>query len=285
MFTGRICCRCVFIAVFFFTCFHSVLRAENAVVLRSRGVGMFSMVFDVLSLMQSYENSLFDYVEVDFGTTGCYYDRRYGSNWWRYYFHPIVYGHKTGKTREIYGGEFGVDPWEIDLRTSRQEAHRLLSKYVKVLPHIEEKINRFVKKEFRGYVIGIHYRGTDKITEAPRVPYEVVDAKLKETIKQLGGQPYTLFIATDEGNFMQYMLTRYPDKICFLHQAQYSFDGQPLHLSSSQKYKHGEDAVLDCLLLSKTNLLIRTSSNLSKCSTYFNPNLKVIELNQRFTNR
>ncbi len=279
---GRTSYRYVCVAFIFLCILPLNLQAQTSVVLRSRDAGMFSIFYDVLALLQSYENSRFDYVEVNFGTTGCYYDPSYGSNWWGYYFQPVVLGHKSGPVKEVYGGDEGVNPWDIELRTSRAEAHRLIGKYIKLHAHVEEKINKFVKKQFRGYTIGIHYRGTDKISEAPRMPYEYVDAKLQETMQRLGHQRYTIFVATDEGDFIRYMLTRYGDKICFLHQALRSFDGQPLHVTTSQKYKHGEDAVLDCLLLSKTDLLIRTSSNLSKCSTYFNPHLEVIELNQRY---
>ena len=45
--------------------------------------------------------------------------------------------------------------------------------------------------------------------------------------------------------------------------------------------KEVENALIDCILLSKTDLLIRTSSNFSLASTFFNPKLPVIELSKR----
>ncbi len=56
-----------------------------------------------------------------------------------------------------------------------------------------------------------------------------------------------------------------------------------VHLSNRNQYKIGEESILDALLLSKCDLLVRTSSNLSLWSTYFNPDLPVILLNERRT--
>ncbi len=61
-----------------------------------------------------------------------------------------------------------------------------------------------------------------------------------------------------------------------------SNDMAPLHLKLSNNYLHGEEAFIDCLLLSKGDVLIRTSSNLSLWSTYFNPIMPVIALNARY---
>ncbi len=47
-------------------------------------------------------------------------------------------------------------------------------------------------------------------------------------------------------------------------------------------YQLGEEALIDSLLLSKCNLLIRTSSNLSLWSTYFQPDIPVILLSERY---
>ncbi|MEI6790088.1 MAG: hypothetical protein WCK42_02780, partial [Myxococcaceae bacterium] len=74
----------------------------------------------------------------------------------------------------------------------------------------------------------------------------------------------------------------FPHQVVYLPEVKRSKDGKPLHLGKQQgQYESGLDALMDCLVLSKTNLLIRTSSNLSRWSAYFNPDLPVIELNKR----
>lgn len=67
--------------------------------------------------------------------------------------------------------------------------------------------------------------------------------------------------------------------------AQRSSNGEPgVHFINKNNYSLGEEALIDACLLSKCDLLIRTSSNLSLWSTYFNPSLPTILLNHRYAN-
>jgi hypothetical protein len=156
-----------------------------------------------------------------------------------------------------------------------------------VKPHIEEKVNQIVEDSF-GYssIIGVHYRGTDKWTEAPIAPYDNVAAHVDEIIAQLqeiGHSDIKIFIATDEQNFLDYMRVRYPSKVVCYEESERSIDGVCVHLSGTggTPYQKGEDALIDCLLLAKTDILLKTSSNLSLCATYFNPDIPVIHMTSR----
>ena len=63
-------------------------------------------------------------------------------------------------------------------------------------------------------------------------------------------------------------------------------NNNPVHYFNPKNvspYKLGKEAVIDCLLLSKCNHLIRTSSCLSLVSEYFNPQLTDTLLNKRIT--
>jgi len=56
-----------------------------------------------------------------------------------------------------------------------------------------------------------------------------------------------------------------------------SATNQVVHTGPNRNpYECGEASIIDCILLSQTNVLIRTASNLSECSRYFNPELPVI---------
>lgn len=257
-------------------------QPQNCVLLQSRDSGMFSIFFDVIALLQSYENGFFSYVEVNFGKTGLYYDKTYGPNWWEYYFQPVIHGVKTQPPRRILGLEEGVDPWKVELETSKHEVNRIIKKYISVKPAIQDEINAFANRHFqKNFVIGIHYRGTDKKFEAPRVGYEQVTKHVLETVDKLKTDKYKIFVATDEKAFLDYMVSIFQDKVCWVKEVQHSTDNTPMHMRSDNRFLMGKSAVMDCMLLSKTNLLIRTSSNLSKVSMYFNPKLEVIEVSQR----
>ena len=61
-----------------------------------------------------------------------------------------------------------------------------------------------------------------------------------------------------------------------------SSDGRPIDVvNEDRNHKKGVDAVIDCILLSRCQVLIRTSSNLSLCSTLFAPEMPVILLNRK----
>ncbi len=159
---------------------------------------------------------------------------------------------------------------------SREEAHRLIEKYIVVKKPLQKKIEAFIKNHFQdSFIIGIHYRGTDKISEAPRISYEKVFKEIEKAIK--GHDSYKLFVATDEQAFLDAISVRYKGKVIFI-EAIRSTNGKAIHSSQKNGYQKGEEAVLDCVLLSKTNLLLRTASCLSACSTFFNPTLPVILL-------
>jgi hypothetical protein len=249
--------------------------------LRCRDAGLFSMFNDVLAFVKSHEQGFFPSIEVDFDQYGHYYDPKYGRNWWTYYCYPICIGIKDKDTKitEVY-----VNAWETELHTTREEAFRLIKKYIHIKPHIKEKVNSFQKNYFGDhFVIGVHYRGTDKILEAPIVPYKLVYKEIKKILKKFKKSDFLLFVATDEQLFLDDITRRFPNRVCYNEDAIHSKNGRPVHLDGSHnKYKVGEDAIIDSLLLSKCDILLRTSSNLSLWSTFFNPYISTIELNQRY---
>lgn len=80
------------------------------------------------------------------------------------------------------------------------------------------------------------------------------------------------------------MKSIFPLQVCNLENIYRSSNSLlPIHKSNVNPYESGKAAILDMILLSKTNLLLRTSSNLSLWSTYMSPDLPVIELNKRHT--
>lgn len=258
-------------------------KKTNDIMLVSRESGLFSLYFDVLALLRGYENHSFDSVYVNFGTNGLYYDKTVGPNWWEYYFLPVKYGEQpkhVGQFKFTPGNSALINTKSTEATLSRQEANFLINKYIKIQPSLLVEIDQFAYYNFNEYIIGVHYRGTDKWCEAPRVKYQdVLDAIDREILFVEGN--YKIFVATDEEAFLKTMLSAYPNKVCYLDEAPRSNTKVATHYKYKNQYLNGKCAVKDCLLLSKANVLIRTSSNLSLVSTYYNPSLRVIELNSR----
>lgn len=269
---------CLFL---FFPFFPYAEQPNNTfIVLIDRESGMFSEFNDVLTLLDSYEKGYFKGVHVNFDK-GLYFDEKVGPNWWEYYCNPIHLGQEDqAEIKRVTGLQIPHAIRRKQLITyDRQAAHDLIRKYIHVRPYLTKKVSQFVEQNFKShFVIGVHYRGTDKKIAAPRVKYQEVLKEIKKKIAKVK-KNYRIFIATDEQDFIDYMKIIFPKKILYLKSVTRSKDGSPVHIRADSPYKVGEDAILDCLLLSKTDYLIRTTSNLSLWSTYFNPVLPFKDLN------
>lgn len=253
--------------------------------------GLFWSMINVIGVLKLYEEGYYVGVKVDFGSDqryGIYHDPLRGSNWWNYYFEPIHVGDESlgplfctihGNSKTSFGNL-------TEFHTCRQQCHELIKKYIHIRPHIQKKIDDFTAHNFKEhFIIGVHYRGTDKSNEAPRAAYDVVLDKLSRLINALETnilpEEIKIFVATDEQPFLEYLNSAYPGKIVF-YDALRSTNGHAIHYSEKvQNYKKGEDAIIDCLLLSSCHLLVKTSSNLSLCSSYFNPDVPVFHLTSR----
>lgn len=256
-----------------------VLEREGA-----HPAGLFAEFCTVLGMLEHYETwrSRYAGVKVNFRDQGLYYDPEGGENWWEYYFEPIDIGGSEGSA-----GLRVIDTYQrvhFALRTARKMnragGHRLIGKYVRVRSHIQREVDSFVRENFEGaHVIGIHYRGTDKSAEALRVPYETVLAAVQQKLLAADAKRRRLFLASDEQAFLDWMLERFPDELIF-RKALRATDGQPLHYRKACARQQGEEAVIDCLLLSRCRFLIRTASNLGLCATFFNPSLPTLLLAQ-----
>ena len=241
--------------------------------------GFFSVFNTVLGALDHYDQNK-DHVSlmVNFEDQGHYYDATKGENWWQYYFEPIKLGNDQSYQDKFPTYQKIIFSLEAQFGMPRERGAELIEKYVRVKPHIREKLDTFVNEHFNNLpVIGIHYRGTDKKSEAPTVPY-------LDVIEQIAGEinkcpESMIFVATDDENFLSLIKEQFPHKIIALDAIR-SRTEDPVHTSSlGDRYKKGEDAILDCLLLSKCSKLFKMASNLSDTSLKFNPALPFVRLN------
>lgn len=250
--------------------------------------GMFSIFLTVAGFLQYYDSAKDQFLgaQLNFEDKGLYYDPNYGPNWWEYYCEPICLGYALKPQVPIREFYYEQDcAWlaaQIEFKTTREQVFNLIQKYIHIKPHLQEKLNTFMKLHFNAdFIIGIHYRGTDKDREAPKVSYQTVFNEINQCIQKLElNDSYKIFVATDEQQFLDALQRQFPDRV-IAYEAIRSTTGVPVHHLASHCYQKGEEALLDCLLLSNCHFLIRTSSNLSLWSTYFNPTLPVVLLNDR----
>jgi hypothetical protein len=244
--------------------------------------GMFATTNQILGQLCLYEMGKYPPLTglaVDFDVSGLYYDPLHGPNWWNYYFEPISVGVKENAPITSCPKSRFLEAIAARFQLPRARAAEMVKKYIHVKRSFLEKVDQYVSLYFKDFfIIGVHYRGTDKEKEAPRVSYETVFKKILESIPP--NRPTRIFVATDEAPFLEEIERRFPDQILAI-KAHRSEGGVGIHFSQKDPYELGEEALTDALLLSRSHLLIRTSSNLSLWSTYFNPKLPVILLNRR----
>jgi hypothetical protein len=263
-------------------------------VIRPPPYGFFSvMSFVASSLFAFYYDgqrsvaiqSQYDGIRVDFGNIGLYYDSNRGTNWWTYYFEGIERGDTSGQ--EVILDSLGRGPM-IEHYMSTTQMIQVIQKHFIMKSDVRAQINRSLDQLFTPeyFVIGIHYRGTDKCIEAPRVVYERVLERLAEArTANTTHKPVRYFVATDEHDFLTFMMRNFTaDMVVFVGdvcRSSAAGASTHVHTHANDRFRGGINAFSDCYLLSCCDFLVRTSSNLSLWSTYFSPRMPVIELSQR----
>ncbi len=260
---------------------------KSYVVLQAReGAGMFSMFSDVLGLLNAYEQGKVCGLEIDFGKEGVYFSEENGENWWMYYCEPIQLGSKIHTLKGVLGEVPNLP--EREFWSNRSQAHQIIQKYIRFKPHILEKVERFSEKHLAGnVVIGVHYRGTDWFSENEfsLLDYSAFAKEVQRTLQTLGNPTnYQVFIATDETGFVKHMEKMFPGHICYVKENYRTSDKVPLHKDTRYNpAKQGEEAILDCLLLSKSDYFIGTCSNLSQWALMLNPEMPAKDLTNKIS--
>lgn len=177
-------------------------------------------------------------------------------------------------------GELGLEK-NYDTIMNLKLATNLINKYLDTKEDVISEVDDFCYKHFcNRRILGVHYRGTDKVDEAPLVDYDRVIRNIEyyiEKFPEIGG----IFISSDNINFIEYIekvsLSR---TIIYRNDSFRSRDDKPIHkVPCINRYDMNRDALINCLILSRCNALIKGASILSGWSKLFNPQLSLIMLN------
>ncbi len=192
-------------------------------------------------------------------------------------------GEESLKFAKIFAiGELGLDR-NYDEFLNLDLADYLIKKYLVLHDDIVKEVDGFCQEHFAGRtMLGVHYRGTDKSTEAGHVSYEKVEENIAwymEKNTDIDG----LFISTDDHNFLEYISGRPIADIVISREDSFrSIDGVAVHFSTSNRYEINRDALINCLLLARCQGLIKSTSILSAWSLLFNPEIPFVMLNKPF---
>ena len=126
----------------------------------------------------------------------------------------------------------------------------------------------------QGDWVGIHYRGTDlKITGGGYrlISIESYIAYLKEVLDDR----YNIFACSDQAQFIEQIKEAFPGRV-FSTEIKRSYDSRPLHRREFYDKQRIEDALMDLLILSRTQLIYTTGSWFSEIVRFFNPSIKIV---------
>ena len=160
----------------------------------------------------------------------------------------------------------------------------LINKYLVVKDSVLSEVEDFCSKHFANRrVLGVHYRGTDKGEESPVLPYDSVKRNIEHYLK-LRPDTDRVFIASDDINFIENIEKASVGRpILYRNDSFRARDGNSIHRSAAtDKYEITKDAIINCLILSRCDALLKTASILSGWSKLFNPRLPVVMLNRPY---
>ena len=169
-----------------------------------------------------------------------------------------------------------------------QESHLMQQSHLQPTQRIMDQVDSFINQKLGNHFIAVHWRGTDKSSESRKVLAEEFMEAIGKKLGQLGLGPIKCFIASDEESKMSLLKagikSRFPQiEVESFQQVLRSTNGKPLHINNkssiAQRASLGDEALVECLVLSRANFLIRTTSFLSGWSSIFNPHLDICMLN------
>lgn len=175
--------------------------------------------------------------------------------------------------------------WNYNEKLNLDLAYKLIKKYLIIKTNILEEVEKFQLKHFdRKNLLGVHYRGTDKKSEAKQISYKTMESNINLYLTK---HPKTncIFISSDDKNFIDYIEnSSVTCPIIYNNDSFRSSNNLPIHTAKNNLYEINKDAIINCLLLSKCNTLMKTASILSDCSKLFNPNLELIIVSKPYDN-
>jgi hypothetical protein len=161
------------------------------------------------------------------------------------------------------------------------------SKYAALKPDLKKAIEDFKKLNFKSPILGVHYRGTDKIQASigheANPPMEEYIKATKKVIKEKLCE--SIFLSTDQEEF----LIRFKQEIdipiyCTNGYRKVNLDGYGIHteinsvdqIRKNHHYQLGCEVIIDTGLLAECDYLIHGHSNITNAAVILNRN-KYIE--------
>ena len=221
-----------------------------------------------------YHPTLYNEEKVLFGT----------KNSWEYYFNKI----NKVNINNVYKSKNYIFCEEENIFTKNNKFHYSLKKIftenIKINNNILKKYLYYKNKIFnkKDQFLGIHFRGTD-MKYSTHHPLPLTRKQVDKKVKYLMSK-YNLnkiFLVTEDTKNFNFFINNFKDyKILYIDNFRTSktlaFDED---YRKNHKYKMGEEALINSLLLSNCNVLISTQTGITDFAHFINPSLKFLKIN------
>jgi hypothetical protein len=280
--------------IYFFLVFlctpYALIVAQEKYIIGTQSWGLFACLFNTLNHLVIAEQQ--HKIPVIYWGSECPYFDPNGyngvTNAWEYYFEPVsqaVYNsgdsinknYVTPTTIRAITEVFGYCSSFSGKTQARYDVNKIMQKYIRVKPTIAQKVSDFYRTYMHGKkTIGIHLRGTDKITECIATPPAEILAFANKKYKG-----YQFYIATDEEALLNLAKKLLKGPV-IAYNSMRSQNGQPIHFYNNNKPRAGEDVLIEAMLLARCHVFLHTSSNVSMGVLCMNPDLENIVFPSRF---
>ena len=154
-----------------------------------------------------------------------------------------------------------------------EHGHKIISR-LKIKEALLQEVDEWVNSNLQGDWVDVHYRGTDRdyVCSNRLIEMKVYIAYLKEVLDD----QCSIFACSDQAQFIDQIKEAFPGRV-FSREIIRSYDSKPLHMDPAYRSnQQTQDALIDILILSKTNLIYTTGSWFADVVRFFNPAIKII---------
>lgn len=220
---------------------------------------------------------------VRLGKKHLYFDHNHGENIFEYFFerkHVAPADQHSNVIMVIHPNVF-IKWCRVSFK-EKMIANFLLKEHFLLKKEYASQLELFAAQhmsEFR--VLGVHYRGTDKITENDLLAFDEYENKIKYILD--AGLCDKIFFATDEFKLRERIAARFGQAVI-----QYNLQGtydvrrsetDGLHFAHESPFLSAKDALMECMLLARSSMLMSSlNSSMSLFATFLNPEIPHIIL-------
>lgn len=257
-----------------------VIRTKHPCRIESMTHGLFACFYCILYGV--YICEMEDISPVIFlGDKHLYYESEKGNNVFEYYYkkgHSIVEKEIINLPTIVVSNPAKFLKWCRISTFEKRVSNLIILKYFKLRSEIKTALSEFKKANFsQSKILGVHYRGTDKITEYALVEFKEYESKIRIALESKLFDK--IFFCSDELKLRARVKKKFGDKVVIYETAaKYHRSSENhelgIHFTQSTPFLAGQDALIECYILSQCNALLSSSrSSMSLFATFINPNL------------